>query len=485
MSSASTTGGSWFKRFFAERASKSNSRAPPLPTRKRPLSPSLTRGVLVGTRRFQRISSFGRRETKNGARFYGGLKGYYRSPMKIQLASGNLYQPYPHTMVNVLFNDPDLVKYKQIYAETGEYPTTDHIDPSDDKKSENYHKGLCWATGVTQATNRVYTKVGKTSFASCMSTGRVQYREEGAEWEDAKICVGQGAAAMVTGHLQSGISKWLDDGKAHGFFRTKRCPIAPVERYEYRSMPFEVVPGFEDEVWYVLPEFPEYTFSDAGRYCGPGRAPTKGTKGKSDFYRYVRIGGKIYKVHDLIGRVVFGTPPSDEHTIDHLTHDFDEDGCYSNAASNLRGWADTSTQNETKSNGSNAESSGKPVRVTHIANGKVYEYTDAYSAALAWSKTRGYMNSRARDHAQQDDGILVEFIPQPDLVRVNITIVDGQVKAELEVERWVDIDPIDFEERGKFHLLYVNAKKRGRQCKKRILDPHPFISRKARRCARC
>ena len=434
---------------------------------RRSIAPMVNRSTNV--KRCQRISSFGRRETKDGARFYGTLKGFYRAPMKILLSHGKKYCPYPHTMVNVIFNDPDLIKYRQIFAETGEYPSTDHIDPSDDKKSENHYKSLRWGTVATQCTNRNYTAKGKASYAAAMSTSRIQYREAGAEWADANICVGQSAVAKITGHAQSAISKFLDDGKTHGFIRTKRRPIAPIQRFEYRSRPFEVIPGFENEVWYELPAFPGYGFSDMGRYWPPKRAPTKGTKYKSDFYRYVKINGVHYKVHDLIGRVIFGMPPSAKHTINHGNHDLDEDGCYSNSRSNLRGWASSSEQNHTKGICSLAESIGKPVHVTCFSTDERYEYTDITSAALAWGNTHRHMSKLAGKRAQQDDDILFEFSPQPDLIRVNTTIVGGQVKLELEVERWVDINPTDFEEGGKYHLLYVNAKTRGLKCQKRSI----------------
>ena len=64
----------------------------------------------------------------------------------------------------------------------------------------------------------------------------------------------------------------------------------------------------------------------------------------------------------------------------------------------------------------------------------------------------------------------VEWEPQPDLVRANTIIVDGQVKVELEVETWKKIDPVDFEPGGKYHILVTNSWEHGKKIKKRDLS---------------
>lgn len=407
------------------------------------------------------ISSFGRRQNKKGALYFGQVTARgYRGHMEIKLKRGK-YTPQVHTMVQVLHNDPELLAYHAFHAEYGEYPTTDHINPAFAMKSENHRSGLKWATKKEQIANRILTTEGGASKAMKQSVGRVQFREDGTEWNDDNICVSQSAAARATGQSQGAIGEWLGDGKVH-------IHKASGKSFEYRTRPFEVEEGFEGEQWFSYAPLPDMRFSDRGRLREGNRIPWKGTK--IGAYRVFTYNGLSYMVHEFLGRINFGEPPSLEHTIDHDRKELDEEGCLSNAVSNLIGWADRSEQNATARNGSYAESGGKPMLVTDLKTGRTHRYTDSMTAGRAHGVPPVYMSQRASGLCKQDGELLIKWEPQPDLVRANTTIVDGQVKLNLEVETWKKIDPSDFEPGGKYHILVVNAREYAKRVKKRDLS---------------
>lgn len=235
--------------------------------------------------------------------------------------------------------------------------------------------------------------------------------------------------------------------------------------------------GFEDEQWFSHPLLLDILFSDHGRLREGKRPPWKGSKNGE--YRYFTYDGSSYPVHDFLGRIKFGAPPSPEYTIDHDRKELDEDGCLSNAFSNLLGWADRSEQNVTARNGSMAESGGKPMTVTDLTTGETHRYTDSGTAGRAHGKTQLYMRNRASGELSQDGKLQIEWEPQPDIVRANTSIVDGQVKVELEVETWKQIDPVDFEQGGKYHILVTNSWEHGKKSMKRDLSKG--IKKKRRR----
>ena len=95
--------------------------------------------------------------------------------------------------------------------------------------------------------------------------------------------------------------------------------------------------------------------------------------------------------------------------------------------------------------------------VAHQTNGMVTEYQDLASAANAIGSDacsvggmcRGTYNSPYYD---------AEFIPDVDLVYVHAKISStGKLELTTEVERWVEIDPNDWVEGGKYFC--VRAKK--------------------------
>ena len=122
------------------------------------------------------ISSFGRRQNKAGKISFGSLDpNGYRKGIKI---TKNIQLPV-HTLVNIYFNDPDLVKWCAEKARCTERNsvTTDHIFIGKDFRSENYWWRLRWATNRLQSANRVLSSDGKANMCAKRSIGLVQVRE--------------------------------------------------------------------------------------------------------------------------------------------------------------------------------------------------------------------------------------------------------------------------------------------------------------------
>ena len=105
------------------------------------------------TKRSQWISSFGRRKDRYGAIGFGGVnhKGY-RNTMTIKEG----LKLYVHTLVNVYFNDPNLVEWNAEKAKcpNGKMVTTDHRVAGDEFRSENFSWRLRWATKEKQRDNQ-------------------------------------------------------------------------------------------------------------------------------------------------------------------------------------------------------------------------------------------------------------------------------------------------------------------------------------------
>ena len=418
------------------------------------------------TKRSQWISSFGRRKDRYGAIGFGGVRhDGYRNTMEIKEGLKLLV----HTLVNVYFNDPDLVKWnaEKVKCRNGERVTTDHGNRD---RSDNHASNLDWATTKEQRENRDVSEEAKASQRAKLSHGMVQAREWRGrvrewrsytggtpdDWDDALTWMGTCQAAAHTGHSDGMISQWLGDEKAHRCEKTGRD-------WEYQRIEHAAEPGYEGEKWVNLGKVEGLgdglrgvCVSDMGRVRDDrtGAPPSHGTAtGK---YRKKGIDGKLYAVHELMGWAFIGPRPSPNHTVDHIDQvTLDVDGCLSNALSNLSPtWADKSTQATTRRNGSLAATSGKRVRVRVKATDVVTEYTDAHSAARALgvdpsqvcqvcNNTCGSTKFEAEIIKEEENLVLEREVKGP----------DGKLSIVTEVERWAEIDPADWEEGGKYFCV--------------------------------
>lgn len=413
-------------------------------------------------KRSQWISSFGRRKNRFGAIGVGGVRDDgYRYGMEIKEG----LQLKVHTLVNVYFNDPELVKY-EAKCPNGERATTDHRNRD---RSDNHASNLDWATAEEQIANRDVSEEAKASYRAKRSHGVVQAREwrgrvkQGRSytggtpdaWNDELTWMGTYQAAAHTGHAHSSILKWLGDGKAH------RCEKTGKD-WEYQRIKHAAEPGYEEETWVDLGKvkglgdgLKGVSVSDMGRVRdGTGAPPSHGSK--VGVYRTKRIDGKNYQVHELVGWAFCGARPSLAHTIDHIDPTkLDADGCLSNARSNLSDeWADKSTQATTSRNGSMAATRGKRVRVRVKATDVVTEYTDTHSAARALGVAPGQVSAVCLN-TYTSTKFDAEYIEEQEhLVRVRTAVgPDGKVSLVTEVERWAEIDPADWEEGGKYFCV--------------------------------
>jgi hypothetical protein len=382
-----------------------------------------------------------------------------------------------HTLVNVYFNDPELVEWNAEKAKcpNGKMVTTDHRVAGKEFRSENFWWRLRWATKKKQNKNRDVSEDAKASQRAKRSHGLVQAREWRGRvhvgyrrymggtpdaWDGAPKWVGTNQAAAQTGHSQGNISMWVkaDDGKAH------RCE-ATGKDWEFRLIKHPTEPGYEGEKWWDLGTVEGLgdgadglrgvLVSDMGRVDdGTGAPPSHGTK--EGVYRTKTIDGTSYKVHELMGWAFAGARPSDAHTIDHLDPTkLDAEGCISNARSNLSAkWADKSTQTATRRAFSLAATCGKRVRVRVKATDVVTEYDDAHSAARALGTSHGHVSSVCHNDYTSTK-FEAEYIDEEQyLVRVRtVTGPDGTPSTVTETERWAEIDPADWEEGGKYFCV--------------------------------
>ena len=392
----------------------------------------------------------------------------------------------PHTLVNVYFNDPELVQWHQTMAKckAGTKPTTNHIDSRDEMKCENQHWRLEWSTAEEQAENRIFSVQSKASAHAKKSVGRVQAREWRGRlqqwrtwtggvadaWSNTLVWMGESETGRHTGHRAAQICKWMNDGKAHYNRDTGK-------HWEYRLLKHLVKPGYERERWFRLKNsswWPDgLAVSDMGRIRLGDGAPELGTK--VSYYRRKRIGGTNWLIHELMGWAFFGERPSESHTIDHDNKDLDTDGCLSNARSNLLGWADQSQQARTRRKGSRTEAQGKPVVVCPHATGIETEYASLSAAAEAMCTTTGWIR-RVCSGEHRSDVFNAWFVPQSDLVMVRSTFSNGKLTLTTEVERWAKIDPVDWQEGGKYFCVRHEKKERSN-----IADAKPILVKRRKR----
>jgi hypothetical protein len=425
----------------------------------------------IAKKRSQWISSFGRRQDRLGAIGFGGVQhNGYRNSMEIKRG----LPLKVHTLVNVYFNDPELVEWKaeKAQCDKGKMVTTDHRVPGKEFRSQNFCWRLRWATKKKQKKNQDdLSEDAKASQRAKQSHGLVQAREwrgrvrewrswtDGTPdaWDDALKWVGSCQTGAHTGHHTSDILKWIKDGKAH------HCE-ATGKHWEYRRIAHPTEPGYEGEKWWDLgsvealdgADLSGVLVSDMGRVNdGTGAPPSHGTK--IGVYRTKTIDGVDYKVHELMGWAFAGARTSDADTIDHIDPTkLDAEGCISNARSNLSAeWADKSTQVTTSRNGSRVATSGKRVCVRVRATDVVTEYDDVCSAARAlgtYPKMVSNACHRGSTTAQNFEAWYIE--EEKHLVRVRTVMGPGcKLSLVTETERWAEIDPADWEEGGKYFCV--------------------------------
>ena len=415
-----------------------------------------------------RISSFGRRENTKGARGFGGIVEGAGYRYGVTIASDVVLKM--HTLVQVYFNDPHLVRWKTEKALCGEkgIVTVDHLDSSFEMKAENHHWRLDWATSEDQIANRIFTDESKAREAAKKSLGSVQAREwHGVtpdEWDDDLVFASAEAAGRYTKQRGENICEWVGDGGSHLCQATKK-------RWEYQRLDHVDDPGYEDEEWRQgdYDWWPKDLWvSDMGRFRRGKQAPALPTK--EGCYRTLYVKGGEYKFHEIMGWVFFGPRKNDEDTVDHIDPTLiDDEGCLSNARSNLAGWADKKTQTETSRHGPKAETIGKPVTARMRDTGVETDYTDAGSAAKALGMSKPFV-SRVCKKKKKSRTFEAWFTPQPDLVYAHLKVVEGKVVVNLEVERWSDVDPNDWREGGKYFCVRGKKPVRKDISKKRKRD---------------
>lgn len=417
--------------------------------------------------RLQHISSFGRRQNRYGVKSFGSLTpDGYRSVIRVD----GTISIRVNTAVYYTFVDPTLSQWKP-----GD--TVDHIESGVEMRQHDHHWRLRRATRSEQALNREM----KDGFGSAHAIGLVQVREwtglkklphnqwtggVASEWDKSLVWDGMSKAAKNHGHDGGKVSKWLNDGKPHLCKSTGRF-------WEYRLLKTPLESVFATEKW-IEPEVgsdtatwwpPGLKLSDMGRYRwdnGPPRMPPK-----SGAYRCIGISGSNWRYHELAGWLLFGSRPSDNHTVDHNSKVLDRDGCFDNSFVNLLGWADRKQQAATKRAPSFVESKGKPVSVMTKATQEIKEFSDLSTAC----RDLGVAKETMRDwilKKYQSPLYEVWYTEQKDLVYVHARFAGGKLTLSTEVERWEKLNADDWKDGGKFFKVLQGQPKR-----KNLRDEHP------------
>ena len=430
---------------------------------------------------FMQISSHGRRRDRRGAVGWGGVQASgYRTSMNIGLErNGRVIKLPPHTLAHVYANDLRLEKWTKAKKRGGGTPPT--VDHKNQDRADNHYWNLDWATWSEQMLNRTVTEEAKASERSKKSKGRVQAREwtgcvverygratggTANEWDVALVFVGQHEAARHTGQDHCMIGRWLDDDKSHFCKATDKF-------WEYRSVLDEVD---ADEEWRPVPGFEE----SGAQVSNLGRVKTKKTQASrgsrsNGVYRNIRIDGKRWTVHELVGYAFFGPRPGKQHTIDHKHPSvYDDEGCLSNAPEHLVNWATKSQQTTTSTNGSMAATQGKRVRAVDKTTKEATEYTDTRSAAAGLGLNPGFVAQVCRGVVNSKK-YEMSFVEEPNLVHTRVVVVDGKEVEVEDVERWFDVDPADWDVGGKYHCVRHAPAKRNAQPsgKKRKAEAEP------------
>ena len=393
---------------------------------------------------WKHVSSFGRNQTQFGARYFvtPDDDGYGFSQVK------GVSTPIPvHTIVNVLFNDPGLRTYERGM-------TTDHFDQN---RANNYKGNLAFKTHAEQRANQTISEASKLNKVKALGhavQGQVVHPDgTRGEWQtwDAKKKAAEGTMMGKTAVRRS---------------IKKDCVVQSAQtgiEWYFRPLQREEPDG---SVWTRHRAVPGVEFDLArGVYRWDGCAETKGSKRGS--YRDMEIDGHPRKVHDVLGELIYGPRPSDEHTMEHVDKTLDADGCLSNAASNLGGWFSKKEQAATQGNNSMSETTGKPVAAKRKSDGALlgpWANADLAAEELGWSLS---MISKVCNGTRVSTDYEIWFVPQPDLLRVTATTTvapDGRVKLTLTPERevWKRINPKDWMPGGKYHRILADNKSTGK-----------------------
>jgi hypothetical protein len=387
---------------------------------------------MVARRSPYRVSNFGRVQDTRGVRFLPEIKenGYRRC------RPPGLRKIGVHQLVYALFpSGPPL--------RPGD--TVDHILSKE--RSNNYWRNLRRATWSEQNLNRTFTAKSKQGYADKRGM-RVRGRRGDAPW---RTWDSQREAVRATGVPLGSVNRSINKGHA---------VATNAGTWTFEAVPREDanLPG---ERWYALVVDGETLWlSSAGRVRRSGGTQGNGAAGYGSInkgcYRCIEIKGKWHQVHNLIMRVIaqhyaavgWGdreewrfapAPPDAAHTVEHRGTDLDADGCLSNAFDNLDGWF--SKREQTLSAAKHTKP-GKPVRARGRITRVVTEHANAGAAAVALGLDPSFV-SQVCNGKQTSRSYELSFLPQPDLVRVHTTCVDGRVRTALEVELWMDVDPAD------------------------------------------
>lgn len=413
------------------------------------------------------ISSFGRTQDKFGRRSFRsvGHDGYRRV---IHLATNCNIRV--NVAVHYLFNDPELLHWKP-----GD--TIDHIDPGFEFKCQDHHWRLRRASRSEQVLNRVTTDEKKQSNVVKQCIGRVQAREwRGCKvgnfgrartpiggvpdpWDDSSWWYGFAEAARNTGFSNSAkLSQWVNDGKPH------RCQTTGI-LWEFRLLkPLDeseeserwARPGATSicKTWWPS----ELWVSDLGRYkWGQNGIPC--FPSKSGVYRTICIAKFNWKYHEVVGWLLFGTRPSEQHTIDHDDKTLDSDGCLSNRWSNLLGWADRKQQILTRGTVNKRLDVEKPCSLKRIMTGEVLSFKSVSEASVyanvSQSSIKDWITGRYKS-----DVFTAWYRENNDIVHVRVHFECGKLTIKTEVEKWKELKKEDWDIGGKYNKVQFGAFKR-------------------------
>lgn len=146
-----------------------------------------TRGRRRGARAMTKNgSSFGRVQNSGGPRHFGGVgDDHYRNRLEIRHSGigKSKVTLAISTIVQVYFNDPE--HWREVKARCGSSkPTVDHIDSRNEKKRNDHHSNLRWATPEEQRTNQIRSEAGKNSQKLKLSGAQIQVRH--CKWDGLK-----------------------------------------------------------------------------------------------------------------------------------------------------------------------------------------------------------------------------------------------------------------------------------------------------------
>jgi hypothetical protein len=389
------------------------------------------------------ISSFGRIQDKCGARYFVKPNPYGRR----SVAFDGLGPHHVGLFVLVYHKDPELLTWApgKTVDHNDQNPLHDHVG---NLSFEYYHE---------QNINRTLTEDGKQNYRIARGHAvQGQMCNLDGSWTKWQTWDAKKQAARVAKVCDRSVHNSIEKGS----------PVTSnVTGREWRFRMLQQV-DTDGVTWTHLPDVEGIEIDlKHGLFKRNGCGMTKGTK--SGMYRKTQIDGHARSVHEILGTLLYGERPSDEHTMEHRNKELDEDGCLSNAADNLVGWFNKIEQRATQGNGSKMQTLAKKIYARRKSDSKLFgPYNDASEAAEALEISRS-MISMVCIGLSISKKYEFWYEPQPDIVQVTCkTMVgpDGRVSfsAVPDTEKWAVVHAEDWQPGGKYHKILEDFKADGR-----------------------